>query len=150
LQQTAGLDVVDQACDGLEAVTKAVELRPELVLLDIGLPKQNGLLAARQIRKLVPESKILFLSEESDPKIVQEALSLGASGYVAKMAVARELIAATRVVLRGEQFISGILAPELLRGLINNPDTLAFRVRPKEQDSSRQVSRPCDRPVDRK
>lgn len=119
LQQRAELDVVDQAYDGLEAVTKAGELRPDLILLDIALPKQNGLLAARQIRKLSPESKILFLSQESDPEIVQEALNLGASGYVAKVAVTNELIDATRAVLRGEQFISKILARHLLRGLLN-------------------------------
>ena len=89
---------------------------PDVILLDIGLPKQNGLQAVRQIRKHTPESKILFLSQESDPEIVQEALNLGASGYVAKMVVAKEeLIAATRAVLRGEQFISGILAGDLLR-----------------------------------
>ena len=122
LQQRAGLDVVGQAGDGLEAVTKATELRPDLIFLDIGLPKQNGLQAVRQIRKHTPESKILFLSQESDPEIVQEALNLGASGYVAKMVVAKEeLIAATRAVLRGEQFISGILAGDLLR---RQPDTL--------------------------
>jgi len=133
LEQRAGLDVVDQACDGLEAVTKAVELRPDLILLDIGLPEQNGLLAARQIRKFAPESKILFLSEDSDPEIVQEALDLGASGYVAKMAVARELVAATEAVLRGEQFISGILAPELLRGLINSQIHLRLEYDPKSK-----------------
>jgi DNA-binding NarL/FixJ family response regulator len=131
LQQITGLDVVGQACDGLEAVAKAGELRPDLILLDIGLPKQNGLLAAQQIRKLAPESKILFLSQESDPEIVQEALNLGASGYVAKMAVAKEeLIAATGAALRGEQFVSGILARDVLRGLINSQKHFHFEYDP--------------------
>src|SRR6266850_2193898 len=78
------LQVIGEASDGLEGVRKAGELKPDLILLDIGLPGLNGLDAARQIRKLSPESKIIFVSQESSPDIVQEALSLGALGYVIK------------------------------------------------------------------
>ena len=71
------LQVVGEASDGLEAVQKAVELKPDLILLDISLPKLNGIEAARRIRKLAPESKIIFVSQESSADVVQEALSLG-------------------------------------------------------------------------
>jgi DNA-binding NarL/FixJ family response regulator len=79
-----GLQIVGEVSDGLEAIQKAVELHPDLIVLDIGLPSLNGIETARQIRKLVPESKIIFLTQESSPDVVQEALSLGARGYVAK------------------------------------------------------------------
>ena len=82
------LQVVGEASDGLEAIQKAVELKPDLILLDIGLPTLNGLEAARQIRKLVPESKIIFLSQESSADVVQEALRIGARGYVVKVGAA--------------------------------------------------------------
>jgi len=72
------LQVICEVSDGLEAVRKAQELRPDLILLDIGLPSLNGIEAARQIRKLVPESKIIFLTQESSDDVIEEALRLGA------------------------------------------------------------------------
>src|SRR5271169_1963202 len=85
LQKVPKLQVVCEVSDGLKAVQKAEELKPDLILLDIGLPTMNGLDAARQIRKLVPESKILFMSQESDVDTVHETLSLGVSGHVVKV-----------------------------------------------------------------
>ncbi len=102
------IQVVGEASDGLEAVQKAVELQPNLILLDIGLPGLNGLDVARQIRKLVPESRIIFLTQESSAHVVQEALSLGALGYVAKSMAAGELLAAIETVLLGQTYVSGI------------------------------------------
>src|ERR1700676_299756 len=84
LGKAPDVDVICEVSDGLEAVQKAVELKPDLILLDIGLPKLNGIETARRIRKLVPESKILFLSQESSPDVVEAALSTGAQGYVCK------------------------------------------------------------------
>jgi DNA-binding NarL/FixJ family response regulator len=76
------VQVICEVSDGLEAVQKAEELQPDLILLDIGLPTLNGIEAARRIRKLSPESEILFVSQESSADFVQEALSLGAAGYL--------------------------------------------------------------------
>jgi CheY-like chemotaxis protein len=73
---------------------KAQELKPDLILLDIGLPTLNGIAAARQIRKLSPESKIVFVSQESNADVVQEALSTGAEAYVVKTSAASDLLAA--------------------------------------------------------
>jgi DNA-binding NarL/FixJ family response regulator len=75
-----------------------------LILLDIGLPKLNGIEAARRIRKLAPESKIIFLSQESSPDVVQEALSLG-WGYVAKTRGASELLPAVEAAISQKQFV---------------------------------------------
>jgi CheY-like chemotaxis protein len=103
------LRVVCEVSDGLEAVQKAQELQPDLILLDIGLPTLNGMQVARQIRKLVPESKILFLSQESSTDVVHQALSVGAAGYVVKASAASELLLAIESVLRGGHFISSCL-----------------------------------------
>ena len=100
------LQVVGEASDGLEALQKAVELRPDLILLDIGLPSLNGIEVARQMRSLVPESKIIFLTQESSSDVVQEALSLGARGYVTKNMVRADLFAAVETVLSGMTFVS--------------------------------------------
>jgi len=95
---------VGEASDGLQAVQKAQELQPDLILLDLSLPKLNGMEAARRIRKVSPESKIVFLSQEPDPEIVQTALRLGA-GYLLKSDV-KELPAAVHAILEGRKFVS--------------------------------------------
>jgi CheY-like chemotaxis protein len=104
------LQIVGEASDGLEAVQKAEELHPDLIVLDIGLPTLTGIEAARRIRKLSPEPKILFVSQESSADVVQEALSLGALGYVVKAHAGSELLAAVGAVLEDRQFISGGLS----------------------------------------
>ena len=100
------LQIVGEASDGLEAVQKAGELQPDLILLDIGLPKLGGIEAARRIRVLSPQSRILFVSQETSVHIVQAALAAGAKGYVVKTDLRRELLMAVDAVLRGEQFVS--------------------------------------------
>jgi DNA-binding NarL/FixJ family response regulator len=104
------LQVVGEASDGPEAIQKAVELRPDLILLDIGLPSLNGIEVARQLRSLVPESKIIFLTLESSAAVVEEALSLGARGYVAKFKAQVDLFAAVEAALLGMIFVSNLSA----------------------------------------
>ncbi len=106
LQVRPAWQVVAEASDGSEAVQKAEELKPELILLDIGLPKLNGIEAARRIRQRSPSSKIVFLSENNDLAVIRAALGTGALGYVCKIDAGRELLLALDAVLRGEQFIS--------------------------------------------
>lgn len=100
-----GLQIVGESSDGLEAVRKSEKLQPDLILLDIGLPSLNGIEAARRIRRVAPESKILFVSQESSPDVMQEALTTGALGYVVKAHAGRELLGAVDVVLKGRQYI---------------------------------------------
>jgi len=106
LEKRPELQVVGEASDGLEAIQKAIELRPDLILLDIGLPSLNGIEVARQMRSLVPESKIIFLTQESSADVVQEALGLGARGYVVKIKARVDLFAAVEAVLLGLTFVS--------------------------------------------
>ena len=103
-------EIVGTASDGLGAVEKAQELQPHLILLDIGLPQLNGIEAARQIRRLCPKSKILFLSQETSPDVVLAALGTGACGYVAKSDAGSELLSAVNAALKGEVFVSRSLA----------------------------------------
>jgi DNA-binding NarL/FixJ family response regulator len=99
-----------EASDGVEAIELAQALQPDLILLDIGIPKLNGIEAARRIRELAPQSKILFVSQESSVDIVQAAFSVGASGYVVKMDAGSELPSAVKAVLRGERFVGSRFA----------------------------------------
>jgi DNA-binding NarL/FixJ family response regulator len=105
-QAQAGLQVVCEVSDGLEAVQKARELQPDLVLMDIGLPSLNGIEAARRIRVTSPQSRLLFVSMERSLDVVREALQLGASGYVLKSEARADLLNAVNAALTGETFVS--------------------------------------------
>ena len=106
LEERAEFQVIGQASDGLEAIQKAVELQPDLILMDIGLPKLNGISAAKQIRGLARHSKLIFVSQESDSEVVQETFRLGASGFVHKPRALGVLLSGIQAVLAGNRFIS--------------------------------------------
>jgi DNA-binding NarL/FixJ family response regulator len=106
LQENPEWQIIGEATDGLEAVHKAEALRPDVILLDIGLPTLNGIEAARQILVIIPGSKIIFVSQESSASVVAEALSFGALGYVLKIRAESDLRAAVKAVLEGGQFVS--------------------------------------------
>jgi len=109
LQSRPELQIVSEASDGLEAVQKAEELQPDVILLDISLPKLNGIEAARQIRKSAPRSRIIFVSQDSSPDLVQEALSLGTCGYVLKSKADHDLLAIVDAALESSELLSGAL-----------------------------------------
>ena len=110
VQNELGMQVVGEVSDGLQAVQTAQELKPDLIVLDIGLLTINGIDTARRIRQVSPTSKILFLSEDRSLEIAEEALSTGAYGYVVKSDVARDLLTAVKAVLEGKRFVSVSLA----------------------------------------
>lgn len=110
LREELGVQVIYSAADGLEAVAKASEMQPDLIFLDINLPRLNGIDAARQIRELSPNARIIFVSMLSSSAVVQEALDTGAHGYVFKTDLARDLHPATQAALRGERFVSRTVA----------------------------------------
>jgi DNA-binding NarL/FixJ family response regulator len=110
LRKQPELQIVCEVSDGLEAVQKAQQLQPDLILLDIGLPTLNGVEAAQRIRKLSPKSKILFVSQETSTNVVHGALASGGSGYVLKMNARNELLTAVNAVLGGKRFVGAILA----------------------------------------
>ena len=113
LKKKPELQIVAEASDGIEAVEKSRQLQPDVILLDIGLPKLNGIAAAQQIREVAPQSKIIFVTQETSADIMKEAIGSGGMGYVVKTKVESELLKAIDLVLEGKQFIGS--------GLTGNP-----------------------------
>ena len=105
LQQQAEFQTIE-AADGLEGVQKAEAQQPDVILLDINLPQMHGFEAAQQIRRLAPNARLLFVSQESSPEIVRQALRLGALGYVQKISAATDLLPAIDAALAGKRFVS--------------------------------------------
>ena len=103
-------EVVATVDDGRALVSRAVELEPDVVLLDISMPLLNGIEAARQIRKLRPNIKLIFVTMHSDPNYAAEALRVGACGYVLKSSAASELSAALRAALEGGTYVTPLIA----------------------------------------
>ncbi len=100
------LQIVGEACDGQEAVQKARDLQPELILMDIAMPCLNGVEAARKIREIAADSKILFLSQEYSQEFAQETVNVGAQGYVIKRSAQTDLLPAIEAVIQGKHFFS--------------------------------------------
>jgi len=110
LKKNPEWQILSQVSDGLAAVQKAEEFQPDLIVLDIGLPKLNGIEAALSIRKVAPNSRILFLSENRSSDIIAAALNAGGHGYVVKSDGANELLVAIEAVLQGKRFVSSTFA----------------------------------------
>jgi DNA-binding NarL/FixJ family response regulator len=103
------LDVVWEAADGEEAVKRAAEFHPAIILLDITLPGMSGIQAARRIHIVSPDSRIIFLSQHDSVQIAKDAMSVGAQGYVVKSDAGRDLLNAIQAVHEGRQFVSQTL-----------------------------------------
>ena len=112
-----GMEVVGEADDGPSAVQRVLELRPDVVVMDISMDGTQGLAATREIRRRVPETKVLILTIHDNEEYVRRALELGATGYVLKQSVDTELVVAIRAVARGDIFIYPSFARVLLRDL---------------------------------
>jgi len=100
------LEVVGEAADGQEAIQKAQELRPDIILLDVTLPGKNGIQAAANIHRISPESRIIFVSQHDSVQIAKDALSVGGCGYVVKSDAGHDLLAAIEAVREGRMFVS--------------------------------------------
>ena len=106
LNKQSGFHIVAEAVDGRDAIQKARECRPDLVVLDMDLPFICGIEAAKEIRRCSPDSSILFLSGNDDPEIAEAALQAGALGYVLKLHAVDDLLEAANAVLSGNRFVS--------------------------------------------
>ena len=115
LDRQPDLEVVAEAADGVEAVQKALALRPNLAILDVSMPKLTGLQAAREIKAHAPEIDVLVLSMHDDERYVFEALKAGASGYVLKREADQDLVDAVRSIGRGEPFLTNAATETLVR-----------------------------------
>ena len=99
-------EIIDEGEDGIEAVEKADRLKPDVVVLDVSMPRMDGLEACRRIRKSVPKSEVLIVTQHDSPQMMREALGAGARGYIVKSDAARDLLAALEAVSQHRPFIA--------------------------------------------
>jgi DNA-binding NarL/FixJ family response regulator len=104
LEGRSGWEVIGEASDGAEAVEKAKDLNPDVMVLDVTMPKMNGLEACRLLRRQAPQLEILFVTQHDSPQMMREALEAGARGYVVKSNAARDLLAAVEAVSQHRVF----------------------------------------------
>jgi DNA-binding NarL/FixJ family response regulator len=115
LERQPGMEVVAEAPDGVEAFEQALACKPDLCVLDVGMPRMTGLQATREIRSHLPDAHVLILSMHDDERYLFEALKAGASGYVLKREADQDLVAALRAVARGEPFLTNAAERTLIR-----------------------------------
>ncbi len=120
LEAQEDFDVVGEAEDGKQAVTQAIELQPDLVLSDLSMPKTNGTECIRNIKKRLPNTKILVLTVHKSEEYIHTALKAGANGYVLKDDGRDELMFAIRQILSGKTFISPSIACNIVSGYLDN------------------------------
>lgn len=121
----AECEVVGAVSDGRALMEAASRLKPDVIVVDIGLPLLNGIDAARQIKKEQPEAKILFLTMHANPAYLKEALSAGATGYLLKTSAREELIGALRDVIRNRIHVSPGFAEEIVEQFELHPRSFA-------------------------
>ena len=113
-------EVVGMVEDGRALLEAAKKLRPDIILLDIAMPLLNGLDAARQLTKLVPESKLIFMTMQSSPTYATEAFKAGASGYLLKRSAVTELSQAIQTVLKGHHYITPLMTKDVLLSALHS------------------------------
>lgn len=113
------IEVVAEASDGLEAIQKASKFNPDVIIMDINMPRLGGLEATLEIKKINPDIKILVLTQYDDKEYISRFLKAGVSGYLLKKAVGSDLIAAINAVRRGELYLHSSIASEVVAGYLN-------------------------------
>lgn len=114
-------EIVGMVEDGRSLLKVAAELKPDVILLDISMPLLNGVEAARELRKIVPATKLIFVTMHGDATYVAGAFRAGASGYVLKRCASMELMSAIRAVLQGGKYITPLLGKDLIRDSSGSP-----------------------------
>jgi DNA-binding NarL/FixJ family response regulator len=110
-------EIIGIVCDGRSMIRKAIESRPDVIVVDVGMPVLNGLDAGRQIKETMPAIKLVYLTMNPDPEVAAEAFRCGASGYLLKTCAAAEVVTAVREVLRGKSFMSSRLSRDTVNYL---------------------------------
>lgn len=117
-------EVIGLVGDGLSLVKTAVDLKPDLVLVDVGMPLLNGLDAGRELKKLMPGIKLIFLTMNPDPEIAREAFRIGASGYLLKNSQGEELLKAVHDALLGTSYITPQISHAMKESFVRDPNSL--------------------------
>jgi DNA-binding NarL/FixJ family response regulator len=132
LDRQSDLEVVAEAEDGVDALEKALSVRPDLAILDVSMPRMTGLQATHEIRKQAPEVQVLILSMHEDERYLFEALRAGAAGYVLKRAADKDLLEAVRAAARGEPFLTASAQQSLIRDFLTRGEQPELT--PREQE----------------
>jgi DNA-binding NarL/FixJ family response regulator len=132
-------DIVGAAEDGRALLEAAPKLKPDIVLLDISMPRLNGIEAARQLKKSMPDVRIVFLTMHADPMYVTEAFRAGASGYVLKRSAASELLLAIQQVLKGRSYVTPLVTKTVLNAFLgpfpkHRPKSFASDLTPRQRE----------------
>jgi DNA-binding NarL/FixJ family response regulator len=125
LSAESDLEVVGEAADGRQAIRRVEELRPDLILTDLSMPKMNGVEAIREIKKRTPETKVLALTVHKAEEFILEVLQAGADGYILKDASAEELIMAIKIVLGGKRYLSPSVSQMVIEGYLEGRKSFA-------------------------
>ena len=132
LDQQEGMQVVAEAEDGVDAVQAALKHRPDVLVLDVSMPRMTGIQATHEIKQHLPNAAIVLLSMHDDQRYFYEALKAGAAGYVLKRTADSQLVDAIRAALRGEPFISPVAEEELIRNWLNEGGQAGSELTPRE------------------
>jgi DNA-binding NarL/FixJ family response regulator len=128
-------DVVGQVADGRALVAAAEELKPDIVVLDISMPLLNGLEAARQIKRKLPSTKLIFVTMNEDTDLAADAFRAGASGYLLKQSATSELMAAIRQVMEGRSYVTPLITEGLMGSLMHHDDsTPGHELTPRQRE----------------
>jgi DNA-binding NarL/FixJ family response regulator len=131
-------DLIGVVADGRAAVATYEQLRPDALLLDIGMPGLNGIEACRQVKRAFPDARVIFVTMQTDRVYVEEAFRAGASGYVVKQAAAGELLDAIKTVLRGRRYLSPRIASRMeaepFDSTADSPSSFGGRLTPRQRE----------------
>jgi DNA-binding NarL/FixJ family response regulator len=133
LDRQSDMEVVAEAEDGVEALDKVLAERPEVVILDVAMPRMTGLQATHEIKKQAPDTQVLILSMHDDQHYLFEALRAGAAGYVLKQAADHDLVDAVRAASRGEPFLTPAAQQTLIRDFVERGEQPS-QLTPREQE----------------
>ncbi len=119
------IEIVGEASNGLEAIAKAGKLKPDVILMDISMPELGGIEATVEIKKMLPDAKILILTQYSDKEYVSRLLKAGVSGYILKQALGSDLISAIRAVAKGESYLYSSIAGKVISGYLGKASEIS-------------------------
>jgi DNA-binding NarL/FixJ family response regulator len=144
LERDAALEVAGEAQDVQEAISRCRELRPDLILMDVSMPKMDGIEATREIKALFPKTSVLILTAHTDPQLLMDAVKAGAAGYILKGGSRNHMLDAIRAVLGGETYLDQKLVMTLLRHLGEEAESRSTRpsTAPTSSESAASLPKP--------